>query len=137
MNFSNIEPTHIYNTPFQYERNNEHNPQPHPPNNSIPVREEKHLIVNKKDEPSYNTGAWNKEEHDLFIEGHKQLGRNWSQISSTYVKTRNRMQVANHAQKFFQKEIKKQQKMLKYHLQGPESFKVSSIKVVSTLKNLP
>lgn len=51
----------------------------------------------------YNIGAWTKEEHERFLLGYKECGRNWSYIAKKFVKTRGRTQIASHAQKWFKK----------------------------------
>eukprot|EP01080_Neovahlkampfia_damariscottae_P007162 gene7162-11475_t len=49
----------------------------------------------------YNKGEWTEEEHKAFVEGYKKYKRNWSLIARTYVFTRTRQQVRNHAVKYF------------------------------------
>jgi len=50
----------------------------------------------------YNTGHWLTEEHESFLRGVSELGKGmWSEIADKYVKTRSRVQVASHAQKYF------------------------------------
>jgi SHAQKYF class myb-like DNA-binding protein len=51
----------------------------------------------------YNKGPWTKEEHELFLQGYKECGRQWKHISEQFVRTRDRRQVSSHAQKHFQK----------------------------------
>jgi SHAQKYF class myb-like DNA-binding protein len=51
----------------------------------------------------YNTGPWTDEEHEAFLRGYKEVGRQWKQIATNYVKTRDRRQVSSHAQKYFQR----------------------------------
>lgn len=48
---------------------------------------------------------WTKEEHELFLKGYEAHGHNWKMIADI-VRTRNRSQVASHAQKFLQKKRK-------------------------------
>ncbi|KAL9650108.1 hypothetical protein ABK040_011279 [Willaertia magna] len=57
-----------------------------------------------------NHGTWSKEEHDLFVQGLQEVGRNWDLIASKYIKSRVRSQVASHAQKYFKK-VEKIRKM--------------------------
>lgn len=52
---------------------------------------------------SNNEGTWNADEHDRFLKGLEQCGRNWTKIAKEYVKTRSRTQVASHAQKYFKR----------------------------------
>jgi len=49
------------------------------------------------------TGPWSAQEHELFLKGLKERGRSWKVISKDYVRTRNRVQVSSHAQKFFRR----------------------------------
>lgn len=95
--------------------------------NHDPVTEGSKTSPNQSSEESKdskpNSGAWTCQEHELFLKGHKIHGRNWALISKEFVKTRSRMQVASHAQKYFQKEIKKQTKTLKYHFYTPTPCK--------------
>ena len=54
-------------------------------------------------------GRWTKEEHQRFIEGLKQYGKNWKKVEE-HVGTRNGAQIRSHAQKFFNrldKELRK------------------------------
>jgi SHAQKYF class myb-like DNA-binding protein len=53
----------------------------------------------------YNTGTWSKEEHSQFLEGLRECGHSWTQIAERFVKTRERSQVASHAQKWLKKEM--------------------------------
>ena len=50
-----------------------------------------------------NTGRWTQEEHEDFLKGLRQLGRNWCAIHELYVPTRNDTQIRTHAQKYFRK----------------------------------
>lgn len=47
----------------------------------------------------FKHGAWSKEEHDSFLRGLNECGHCWKKIASEYVKTRDRSQIASHAQK--------------------------------------
>ena len=47
------------------------------------------------------TGRWSKEEHEGFMTGLGEHGRNWAIISKKYVLTRTAIQVRTHAQKYF------------------------------------
>jgi SHAQKYF class myb-like DNA-binding protein len=62
-----------------------------------------HEPENEQEEREYNKGPWTKEEHELFIKGFKECGRQWKMISDHYVKTRDRRQVSSHAQKHIKK----------------------------------
>ncbi|KAL9653852.1 hypothetical protein ABK040_012913 [Willaertia magna] len=51
-----------------------------------------------------NDGPWTEEECLQFEKGLRECGKGkWSQIATEYVKTRTRVQVASHAQKYFSK----------------------------------
>lgn len=49
-----------------------------------------------------HTGRWTKQEHDMFLEGLKQYGKEWKKIAGL-VKTRTPVQIRTHAQKYFLK----------------------------------
>lgn len=89
----------------------------------VEIKEPVENVQKESNEKKTNSGAWTCTEHELFLKGHQIHGRNWAIISKEFVKTRSRMQVASHAQKYFQKEIKKQQKTLKYHFYIPNFCK--------------
>lgn len=71
--------------------------------------------TSSEDESNYIKGPWTDVEHTKFMEGYNVLGNKWTQIAKLFVKTRSGQQVACHASKFFKREIKKQNKMYKYH----------------------
>ena len=48
---------------------------------------------------SYNTGRWNEEEHQKFLEGILEYGNEWKSVQKL-VKTRSSTQARSHAQKF-------------------------------------
>lgn len=51
---------------------------------------------------SFAVIQWSREEHKRFLIGLKEKGRgNWKEIAVKYVKTRNKSQVASHAQKYY------------------------------------
>ncbi|EFC44047.1 predicted protein [Naegleria gruberi] len=54
-------------------------------------------------------GPWTEEEHDLFMLGYEECGKNWSKIADEYVPSRSRTQIASHAQKYFRKQRNKKQ----------------------------
>ena len=52
------------------------------------------------------TGRWNKEEHDKFIDAIKQYGKDWKQVEQ-HIESRTGAQIRSHAQKFFNRIIKR------------------------------
>lgn len=48
-------------------------------------------------------GRWTKEEHEHFLIGLRECGRDWEAIQRDYVPTRSVTQIRTHAQKFFRK----------------------------------
>jgi len=57
-----------------------------------------------------NDGPWTDQEHEDFLTGLKECGSGkWRDISEKFVKTRTRVQVASHAQKYFSK-LKRREK---------------------------
>lgn len=59
----------------------------------------------KKEQASV-TGRWNKEEHDKFIDAIKQYGKDWKQVEQ-HIESRTGAQIRSHAQKFFNRIIKR------------------------------
>lgn len=51
-------------------------------------------------------GRWHKSEHDRFIEAIKKFGKDWKSVEQ-YIETRSGSQIRSHAQKFFNRIIKK------------------------------
>lgn len=51
-------------------------------------------------------GRWHKCEHDRFIEAIKKFGKDWKSVEQ-YIETRSGSQIRSHAQKFFNRIIKK------------------------------
>jgi len=47
-----------------------------------------------------NTGRWTKAEHELFLRGLSEFGKDWKQIGQL-IKTRTVVQIRTHAQKYF------------------------------------
>ena len=58
-----------------------------------------------KDNPSIS-GRWNKDEHDKFIEALRKFGKDWKQVEQ-HIESRTGAQIRSHAQKFFNRIIKK------------------------------
>ena len=56
----------------------------------------------KKHPTGENTGRWTKEEHQTFLDGLKQHGKEWKKIANM-IATRTVVQIRTHAQKYFQK----------------------------------
>ncbi|KAL9642628.1 hypothetical protein ABK040_009707 [Willaertia magna] len=52
-------------------------------------------------------GSWTDEEHEQFLKGYELYGNNWSKIADLFVITRQRTQVASHAQKWLRNKGKK------------------------------
>ena len=57
-------------------------------------------VVSQKDQE--NTGRWSEEEHQVFLDGLEQHGKQWKLIAAM-IGTRTVVQVRTHAQKYFQK----------------------------------
>jgi SHAQKYF class myb-like DNA-binding protein len=55
------------------------------------------------EQTKFLTGKWSEEEHEQFLRGLNEFGHQWSLIARYYVKTRERSQIASHAQKYFKK----------------------------------
>lgn len=64
----------------------------------------------KKDKVDANgnsvQGRWHKSEHDRFIDAIKKFGKDWKSVEQ-YIETRSGSQIRSHAQKFFNRIIKK------------------------------
>lgn len=64
----------------------------------------------KKDKQENNgnavQGRWHKNEHDRFIDAIKKFGKDWKSVEQ-YIETRSGSQIRSHAQKFFNRIIKK------------------------------
>lgn len=56
-----------------------------------------------------NAGRWTDEEHERFLEALKIYGKNWNKVHR-YVGTRTSAQTRSHAQKYFNKLVKKNTK---------------------------
>lgn len=57
-------------------------------------------------------GPWSEAEHQRFLIGLRECGRKWGKIAEEYVLSRDRTQVASHAQKYLQK-LQLQQRLSK------------------------
>jgi SHAQKYF class myb-like DNA-binding protein len=57
----------------------------------------------KKQNANINRGKWTKSEHEEFLKGYQKYGNNWKKISEEYVPTRTKIQLASHAQKYFER----------------------------------
>ena len=55
------------------------------------------------------TGHWDEAEHDLFLHGVKLYGRTWSKVAKV-VGTRTTIQARTHAQKYFAKKARDQER---------------------------
>ena len=74
-----------------------------PSNEDKPTKDKK-----DKSEANGNSvqGRWHKTEHDRFIEAIKKFGKDWKSVEQ-YIETRSGSQIRSHAQKFFNRIIKK------------------------------
>ncbi|KAG2392864.1 hypothetical protein C9374_009441 [Naegleria lovaniensis] len=88
---SNIEPSHSSFT-VEYE---------------LPKRKSNRGRKPKARKVNVNEGPWTEEEHEQFLKGYRECGKNWSKIADLYVPSRRRTQIASHAQKWFRKQDKK------------------------------
>lgn len=50
-----------------------------------------------------NKGRWTKEEHEEFVRGYNQYGKDWIFIQQFFVPTRTETQIRTHAQKYLKK----------------------------------
>lgn len=68
----------------------------------------KDKITKEKTEVNGNSvqGRWNKQEHERFIDAIKKFGKDWKTVEQ-YIETRSGSQIRSHAQKFFNRIIKK------------------------------
>eukprot|EP01080_Neovahlkampfia_damariscottae_P004748 gene4748-8330_t len=76
------------------------------PKQNVFIRTNSNVEQNTKssNETKFQIGHWTDAEHQAFLKGLKELGRGrWSEIAEHYVPTRSRVQVASHAQKYFEK----------------------------------
>ncbi|EFC37019.1 SANT domain-containing protein [Naegleria gruberi] len=62
----------------------------------------KKITTSETGDVQINHGTWSKEEHEMFLLGLKEAGRNWELIANKYIKSRVRSQVASH--EIFQKD---------------------------------
>ena len=77
-------------------------------------------IHESEDDDQSSMGRWTKEEHNKFIDGLRKYGKNWKLIED-YVNTRSGSQIRSHAQKFFNRLIKK--------------FEIDKTEVISYIQN--
>lgn len=72
--------------------------------------DENKALKEKKEKSELNAnavqGRWSKIEHDRFIEAIKKYGKDWKSVES-YIESRSGSQIRSHAQKFFNRLIKK------------------------------
>ncbi len=57
----------------------------------------------KQQHANIKRGKWTKSEHEEFLKGYQKYGNNWKKISEEYVPTRTKIQLASHAQKYFER----------------------------------
>mmetsp|Transcript_1320 Transcript_1320/g.2693 ORF Transcript_1320/g.2693 Transcript_1320/m.2693 type:complete len:418 (-) Transcript_1320:86-1339(-) len=75
-------------------------------NSTLPVVDDDTQSCGSSD--SYMTGRWTREEHEAFLEGLKQYGREWKKVAQK-ISTRTSAQIRSHAQKYFTKLAKEGQ----------------------------
>lgn len=63
-------------------------------------------IFKKKDNPDQYFGRWTNVEHQAFVKVYKKFGLKWSYLEAA-IKTRNRIQIRSHAQKYLKSLRKK------------------------------
>lgn len=87
---------------------NDRSEQMKSPTKSLPGSPaEKGQIKDKSQSKDYGAqGRWQKAEHDRFIEAIKKYGKEWKLVEQ-YIITRSGSQIRSHAQKFFNRIIKK------------------------------
>lgn len=76
---------------------------------SASSQEDRPAEKQKKEKPESAPGVqgrWHKSEHDRFIEAIKKFGKDWKSVEQ-YIETRSGSQIRSHAQKFFNRIIKK------------------------------
>lgn len=62
--------------------------------------------INKDGEDGKNAGRWTDEEHHRFLEALQLFGKNWNKVHK-HIGTRSSAQTRSHAQKYFNKLMKK------------------------------
>ncbi|RYQ79062.1 hypothetical protein Ahy_Scaffold8g108551 [Arachis hypogaea] len=75
--------------------------------NSTIIQPETLPVASSDNNKRRQTVHWTLQEHKLFLKGYEELGKQWSRISSEYVKTRTYAQVVSHSQKFFERQEKR------------------------------
>ena len=77
-----------------------------PENQSVKMKTKKFKSLKKRNfvqkDGHFNTGRWQKDEHERFIEAILKFGNEWKKVQK-YVKTRSSTQARSHAQKFLYK----------------------------------
>ena len=63
-----------------------------------------------KKQAGQSTGRWTREEHQAFLEGLKECGREWKKVAQR-IPTRTSAQIRSHAQKYFAKIQREQEHM--------------------------
>ena len=64
--------------------------------------------------PGTSTGRWTREEHQAFLEGLKECGREWKKVAQR-IPTRTSAQIRSHAQKYFAKLQREQEALVVDH----------------------
>ncbi|RYR05624.1 hypothetical protein Ahy_B06g085463 [Arachis hypogaea] len=75
--------------------------------NSNIIQHEPLPVASSDNNKRRQTVHWTLQQHKLFLQGYEELGKQWSRISSEYVKTRTYAQVVSHSQKFFERQEKR------------------------------
>ncbi|KAF4366024.1 hypothetical protein G4B88_031393 [Cannabis sativa] len=82
----------------------------HTPPPAIEYQQQETLSTRKRKSTSSNHGRWTIKEHMIFLQGMSKFGSgNWTEISTLLGGTRTPVQVASHAQKYFNKMEKEKQ----------------------------
>ncbi|XP_060974275.1 uncharacterized protein LOC133039401 [Cannabis sativa] len=82
----------------------------HTPAPAIEYQQQETLSTRKRKSTSSNHGRWTVKEHMIFLQGMSKFGSgNWTEISTLLGGTRTPVQVASHAQKYFNKMEKEKQ----------------------------